>query len=85
MSYYRKSHPPVYYHIRSLVRGVFWTGVFAGAVFGISAVVNNDKPECPVTLNFDFTYTVDEPYDPASCREPINVILKDDGRWEWAN
>ena len=86
MTYYRKSHPPIYYKIRTVVRCAFWGSVGAGAILTASWISQiGDKPECPITLNSDFTYTTLEAFDPATCWAGDHVELLDKYRWGWAN
>jgi hypothetical protein len=78
-------HSRSYYIIRSAVRFVFWTTVFTSAMYGAIAIAQiGQKPECPITLNIDFTYEINEPYDPDTCDLPTNITLES-GWWRWTN
>jgi hypothetical protein len=80
------THPPIYYKVRSVVRFCFWTGLIAGLMVISSWITGlNNKPECPVTLNFDFTYTAHADFDPNECTAGHNVSLLDGYRWGWTN
>lgn len=85
MNYY---HPPIYYTIRSIIRWTFWSGVVFVLIiiFGKFVSLFDGEPDtpCPAILNIDFTWSpaVDS-IDLKSCRHPNNVILKEDGTWEW--
>ena len=85
---YRK-HSPIYYPIRTCVRFVFWTGLAGSLIVGGSALVDHfygdDRPECDVTTNVDFTWTPNTttPIDLATCQHPTGIVLESDRTWRW--
>jgi len=86
MTYYRKPHPPIYYKIRTVVRVGFWGSVAVGVTSFASWFAQlDDKPECPITLNSDFTYDTHSEFDPTKCSAGHNVTLIDDHHWGWTD
>ncbi|NBS70236.1 hypothetical protein EBT31_15195 [bacterium] len=94
-----QTHPPVYYFTRSIVRFIFWGSLSVGLAFLISLAVgnsplfaDNDKPECNLVIERDFTWDVNAfrwahgEIDPNNCRnlDPI-MRLEMDGTWDWRN
>lgn len=73
-----------YYTIRSIVRFTFWTTTITGAMFAAVWVSEiGQKPECPIRLNFDFTYTQLAPFDSNECTPGDNVTLTGPQTWAW--
>ena len=66
-----------YYKVRSVVRFVFWTGVYIGRV------VDTAPPKCDIQVNRNFTWDNPRAVDVSKCQQPNNVILKGDGTWAW--
>jgi hypothetical protein len=85
--------PQSYYKIRSVVRVVFWSAVVFFVTYGtlvlgdVIADLYRGDEACEVTLHRDFSWdsTTGEPIDIDSCEAPTNVILLEEGRWEWAD
>lgn len=79
-----KYHPPIYYTIRTIVRGVFWGTLAFLSLWLIVESTDDDRPYCDVAINFDFTWEwQSEPTDLSSCRHPELTILNPDGTWDW--
>lgn len=88
-----RHHPTIYYRIRSVVRTVFWTTLIASTFVVIFEINDDDRPECDVTLDISggrFTWNSEdfaslhpdiESID--DCRQPDNVVLREDGSWDW--
>lgn len=77
-------HPPIYYSVRTVVRWVFWSLAMWGLLLTLSWVSNlGDKPECPITLNDDFTYTANKTFVLGECYAGHNITLNGNNTWEW--
>ena len=80
----RPYHPPIYYKVRTVVRATFWTLVMYGFILLASWISQiGDKPACPITLNDDFTYSTQAPFDANQCDPGVNITLFDTNRWGW--
>lgn len=84
-----RQHPPIYYTIRTCVRWLFWTTVATAILSGVMVTLDyfqyrNADPVCDVTVNRDFTWKWNgTPVALSECRAPSDIVLNDDGRWDW--
>lgn len=78
-----RKHPPIYYKVRSVVRWTFWTGIAMLGVVYLGRVVDTAPTKCDVQVNRDFTWSNPKGVDISQCSHPVNVILHEEGTWEW--
>lgn len=80
----RRTRTPIYYKVRTVVRATFWTLVIYGVLLTMSWFAQlGQKPECPIDLNEDFTYSVNGPFVPGECDPGRNVTLYGNQTWGW--
>lgn len=81
-----------YKQVRTAVRCIFWGAMGYLAILGVSALQDvvsalEDRPaDCAIALNKDFTWdsASGDVVNVNSCSAPNNVVLLEDGTWEWA-
>lgn len=80
----RRTRTPLYYKVRTLVRAVFWTLVVYGVMLSVAWFSQlGQRPECPVVLNEDFTYTPTGTFVLGECSGGPNVTLYGNNTWGW--
>ena len=76
-------HPPIYYKIRSFVRGAFWGGLALGAFLTIVHMTADKRPPCDITIVSPRHWVSDTPVDVSKCVAPDYMVLHQDGTWDW--
>jgi len=82
----KKTHPPIYYTIRTAVRTLVWGG-FALVTFGLLVeATDDDRPSCDIAITSPATWEAKgAPVDVSECVAPANMVLNQDGTWEWVS
>ena len=93
----KQIHTPTYYVIRAIVRAIFWGSLSVALAMLLYFITktsplfaDNNKPECNLVIERDFTWDVNAfrwahgDIDPNNCRnlDPI-MRLEMDGTWDW--
>lgn len=85
----KKTHPPVYYTIRTAVRTLVWGGLAFGLLAGTVSLLADDTPSCDITIVSAspalWAPNSDTPVDVSECVAPAYMILNQDGSWDWVS
>lgn len=79
-----RTHPPVYYTVRSFVRFAVWmllVAIFLGGCTALSLSLD-EPPRCDVHLSAASTWTADHPVNLSRCTHPDGILLNADGTWQ---
>ena len=79
-----KTHNPLYYITRTIVRCAFWLGITILIGLGITALVD-DRPTCEVKMTPQGWTWDGTPVALDTCVHPSGVVLSDDGTWHEAS
>ena len=77
------NHPPIYYKVRSFVRGVFWGGIALGLFLFLVHATADNRPSCDITVVSPTHWVANSPVDVTKCVAPDYMVLHQDGTWEW--
>jgi hypothetical protein len=82
----KKNHPPVYYTIRTAVRTLVWGGLAMGSFLVAMEATDDDRPSCDITITSPATWEAKgAPVNVSECVAPANMVLSQDGTWEWVS
>ena len=79
-----KTHSPLYYLTRSVVRIAFWSSIVVIISFGIASLVD-DRPTCNIKMTPQGWTWDGTPVPLDTCVHPAGVVLSGDGTWREAS